>query len=752
MGVRVSVGFRTSQLLFACLLAGSVLGACVDESRPAPPSPNPGTTQAPAPTAVATPVPVATAATPTQQQVTPRPALPTATPPPTAEELAIEELAGILAWYPEERGWAVRTKAFEILLYLMLLDPELGQLVAGLPWIQDKISGRDDHFLEGVRAASSGDIALLRWVLSSLWVRDGLPEEELRFFHFLVRTDEASRDVVEALSDFVPQVSSAPPTLRSQALAAIQLIGRRNMNNLVALTQAPWFRDGLSVSEVAFITTLPGACYDTPYFYEALLDEFYSQSTTVTLDRAGDVTIWVFQNTPFPQDEPLMERIAAAARAAESFFQRRFPTDHIILLVSDPTGPGFPTGGWHFGPYMQLPRRDGEVPNVAHETAHYYFRSRPFWLAEGAANYFEYHVVAEEDPVARRAEVEDRATSCLGNTGAENIRHYQLLSRNAISIGGSNCEYYLGEHFLLRAGDVMGTSALAAALQELFPPSRGVRLRDGDEEEEIYKTFLKHLPEGKEEAFTTLYRELHGGFEGFEVPPEPDDHGDSPARSTPLSVGERAEGHLDYSYDNDYFSILLDGGAKYEVIFEHAVGTSRLALFDGAKLIVGFETEARVFDRYIVAPKTGTYHFAVQNFGGEPAPYSLLVRVVPPAEDDHGDSLGSATEVTLGEKMVGVLHDSTDFDYFRFPTKPYGVYTIDVEHRDRQVFRVRLLKEDGESYETYVLGEFEFLDATSISFKTTLGGGEHYIVVDGAQEKGVSYSLTVTVGEELDPE
>ena len=613
----------------------------------------------------------------------------------------------------------------------------------------DDITRDEVFFLEGVSDTSSGDLEWKKRLVSSAWVGDGITDAEQQFFYHLMATGERWPEVARALASFPTLIADAPATLRTHAVASVSAIQDRD--HLLLLTRAAWYADGLSPAEAAFITAIRTIAHQYPDLFQPLVDDFHAQSTTVTLPLAGEVTIWVFQNTPFPADERLLERIAAAAAAGETFLQTPFPTDHIILLVTDPAEPGFETGGWHFSTHMLLPRRDGEVPNVAHETAHYFFAGGPFWLQEGAANFLEYHVIAEEDPVARRAFVERKADSCLANSGFENIRHRVL--REGVAAGSRICEYFLGERFLFRVSDVMGQASLGAALRELFPTeSLPPRLEEAgiDEEEHVYRTLAKHVPEEREAEFNAVYREFHGGFDGFEEPGEPDDHGNTPASTTPLAVEERVEGVLDYPFDEDFFSIPLDGEVKYEVIFEHAITTSSLGLFAvRGDLIVRFESGAGLTDRLVTPPASTVYYLAVQNFGGEAAPYALLVREVPLAEDDHGDFLTTATDIAIGETLTGVLHDGTDSDVFRFHLEANRLYEMDIIPPMGKVIRSWLYDGEGFAPEGWYGNSFTAAEegyGDSIIFDTS-HAGTHYLVVDGAQESDLEYRVTITVGE-----
>ena len=378
-----------------------------------------------------------------------------------------------------------------------------------------------------------------------------------------------------------------------------------NRDHFLSFAAAPWYADGLSPAEVAFIVTLPSLARWYPQLIQPLVDDFHSQSVTVTLPLAGEVTIWVFQNTPLSPSDPLFQKIATTARMAESFLQLPFPTDHIILLVTDPSEPGFQTHGWFNNSHMVLPRREGSVASVPHETAHYYFRSGPSWLIEGAANFIEHHVVAEEDALARRAMVEAELDQCLAVDGTENIRHYVWRQRESkrFSYG---CPYLLGEHFLLQVEEVLGREALASALRVMLSEGKESLWPADTREAFIYQTLAEHVPDGKDGAFRAIYQEIHGGFDGFDDWREPDDHSNEPRGSTLLTSDGTARGSLDYSFDHDYFVVFLDAERKYEVILDHGVSSSSVALLtESGTFLVRFESVAQLFDRITVPPESG---------------------------------------------------------------------------------------------------------------------------------------------------
>ncbi len=148
------------------------------------------------------------------------------------------------------------------------------------------------------------------------------------------------------------------------------------------------------------------------------------------------------------------------------------------------------------------------------------------------------------------------------------------------------------------------------------------------------------------------------------------------------------------------------------------------------------------------APETKTYYVAIQNFGGSPGPYTFSLEPLAAEEETAsrpertgGESL---REVGVLGRFEGTLSGPGDSHLWRFDATPERSYRFDIEHHDRQVFRVQLLDDRGEPIETWVAGEFEFLESTSLSFEwTSMGPSEHYILIDGAKEDNVSYTLTI---------
>ena len=582
---------------------------------PAPsPTPTaiPTPTRIPAPTATATPTPTATA-TPTPSPtptLTPTPTAtaspmptpsptPTATPrptsTPTAKQAAAARLSTIIPWFrspPDEYHYAAR----RWITSLWLFNPELGEAVAQLPWVNDGINAKKVLDASG---ASHTEYDVLHSVGSVAKKDMGLAERLLNVWS-TSGPDPAETAFITLLRDTAPRPNSVPP---------------------------------------------PG----TYRLREDLLNFHDVQSATVSLPLAGDVHIWVFQNTPFSEDDDFTTPIAQTLEFMESFLGVPFPVSNVKLLIADTRETDYNVRGAHLRSYMRLSRTSADVAGIPHETAHYYFHSMPGWLAEGGANLMESYVrdrMGVEKLSKRKLEVSRKVQNCNQIEGIENILHLHYHS----GFFGKRCAYPMGENLLYRTADLIGEKALSAVLGELVALS----LKDEDalwyswdrdtqpaEEAQIFNVFLKHTPPRLHDQLRETYGELHGSPG---IRNRADDHGASRTTATPISVGETVEGVIDYELDFDYFSFGAKIGRRYRIQVSHdTLGPANLWLHSSYQHELFKDQEHTVWERKLTdsgpqilwtAPTSsvhhlltigGVYYVSVEDYSGKTGPYRLTV-------------------------------------------------------------------------------------------------------------------------------
>ena len=269
--------------------------------------------------------------------------------------------------------------------------------------------------------------------------------------------------------------------------------------------------------------------------YDNLLRTPFVRSRVVALPLAGEVTIYVVRNDPFPPDSGWLTSVEESARIIEEFMGEPFPTTDVILVVlnTDPSSGGVNfeyrheesrsgpvDGGFYSGNQMWMFRPDDRVVRedsvITHETAHYYFHIGPLWLVEGGAEFMTSYVL--HGPSRHlRSWVGDICRH--DDEPIENIRHYNYIRDHVYDgdFGSSRgarlylCAYVMGEVFLGAVFDAIGEEAMSAAVRELYLE------RESTTEEDIYRAFLRHAPEDRKDVFRYVYRRLHGGEYAFDA-------------------------------------------------------------------------------------------------------------------------------------------------------------------------------------------------------------------------------------------
>ena len=589
------------------------------------------------------------------------------------------------------------------------------------------------------RASALADTASVTAAVEKVvWVLDSV---ELGHFPWALRAVEyvgtANGDLGRHLFRSLGQLVHAP-----------QAVGGR-------LSALRWIADGIDDEEAALLGTLAFVRTEDPGLFDDLLLGHSAQSTTVTLPLAGDVNVWLLQRDPFPPDDETLSTAALSIRAIEDLFGVPFPaTDVVVLLVGDAT---IDIAGYYVGTFVIV--RRSHAPAVPHEIAHYYELSASIWLKEGVAEFARAYVddrrgvqsLSGRRPAAREAM--DR------ECGAENLRHLIYIIENR-RLRFGNCEYPMGEHFLLSVFETIGEEGFLSALGELY--LRREFSPRPITEEQIYTTFLENTPPELQEDFRDVYRRLHGGPYTDPDLDLADDYPDE-ARSAPtLAIGEVVEGNLDYMFDFDYFRFRAEAGERYEINVEHAtLGLSSAGLFDYLVREMTTSPAVKVIRRtpsgyqvLWIADRSADHYFAVRNFGGWTGPYRLSIDRPGDPPDDHGDTPETATGLALDEVVEGVMDDHFDFDYFWFDAEAGREYRIYTNNRfmlrgSYNIYlRVKLYSSSGDRIWTSTKGE---LEGDSYGF-VAARSGRYYVRVENWNDiVGRPYVLAVRGGPFPEP-
>ena len=176
-----------------------------------------------------------------------------------------------------------------------------------------------------------------------------------------------------------------------------------------------------------------------------------------------------------------------------------------------------------------------------------------------------------------------------------------------------------------------------------------------------------------------------------------DDHANIPPAATSLGVGRTVAGSLDYSYDEDWFSVDLAAPQKYLVEVLSAAGEPILADVSlyGAASTESYRSNLSLQQDELVASPFGRVLWQARESGAhliqlaedeslapEYLPADYLIRVSRAPADDHADGPQGATRLAVGEWVEGTIDELTDTDWFGFGARRGVVYTVEHEEFD----------------------------------------------------------------------
>jgi hypothetical protein len=155
-----------------------------------------------------------------------------------------------------------------------------------------------------------------------------------------------------------------------------------------------------------------------------------------------------------------------------------------------------------------------------------------------------------------------------------------------------------------------------------------------------------------------------------------DDHGDTPATATALSIGVSSNGRLELAGDVDVFSFTAQAGHFYEFTCSPpSVTDCNVELVDGEGRVLASDTtsalKATVGSRLA---STGTYFLRVLGGPGSTGHYQY--RLIDYGLDDHGDTPATATPLTEQETRYGSIGHPGDLDVFAFSAEANHIYQL----------------------------------------------------------------------------
>lgn len=218
-----------------------------------------------------------------------------------------------------------------------------------------------------------------------------------------------------------------------------------------------------------------------------------------------------------------------------------------------------------------------------------------------------------------------------------------------------------------------------------------------------------------------------------------DDHGDSTAAATPVSIGDTVSGVLTPG-DQDYFEFPVSTDGFRLGVFTQGTTDAVGALYDGNGARLADDDDSGEGDNFhiIRTLDAGRYYVRVSGgYGREAGYYSLILEGAGP--DDHGNTIATATSVSIGDTVPGVLA-ARDRDFFEFSVPTDGLrlsaFTQGNADTDGVLYDasgswITHDHSSGEGANFHIIRE---LDAGTYYLQVTGGGGSYVLILEEAAD------------------
>ena len=307
------------------------------------------------------------------------------------------------------------------------------------------------------------------------WIADGLRDvAEFNAAERLVNIAIAAPDTLNALLDGGFPGDRLEP-LDLPALLSLQRLAQNRPERLAQLTDADWFRNGLTETEAAIVAVL----YERSRFQSPEFDDIVNSPGVVSVEtryatnRAGQsVPIAVIREAGVLNfDSQVMAVAQAAVPIFEDMFDAPFPTPAIVIHVTDyvvgvAAGANYQTHVTLKSEIDANERPDFSAHAVFHEIAHYYLYARPAWYAEGGADF----AASYARHVTQGRPIEATNSPCAAAESLRRVEQWMEYYGPEAQAEADlwQCNYSLGERLMLALYDALGEERFLQGWRDLY--------------------------------------------------------------------------------------------------------------------------------------------------------------------------------------------------------------------------------------------------------------------------------------------
>ena len=316
------------------------------------------------------------------------------------EDSAVAETLLGFPWLADGVTKAERNATYYLRLILRA-DPAKAKTLLGYSWLADGVTKGEEQTLRDL----AGPYRLDRYGLSALatkpWFKDGFSDEELTAIGYLISIARQSQDDAQAIIG-MPFLESVE-IRDTLALESLSEIAEGSVSDFRELMSHPRIKDGITDEETKIVAVLGGATYAyAPGSAQVLLAEtgVYIEERLIELPHSGETLLAVIR----VEDKvtPRMDHFEHAVRSIERFMGEPYPIDYLALLYYDNESKNANNNFTHLLLMAEFDTVDGpefHTHVIAHEAAHWYWRSGQKWISEGSAEFLR--IISEHERVGR---------------------------------------------------------------------------------------------------------------------------------------------------------------------------------------------------------------------------------------------------------------------------------------------------------------------------------------------------------------
>ena len=391
------------------------------------------------------------------------------------------------------------------LFYLQEIEdshPEIAQVVLNFPWLADGITDDERVTVSYIKALTDQDTSLAMLLVGLPWMAGEIG----RYEFFVVRgLWSVAREDLNLATSIANLLSLEGPLrgIHRDFVSSLRSVFERDPRRYELLISQPWLQDGLTDEEIALVVVLPSLVASEQLFGD-FIEGGHVQSETLSLDLAGEVTLFAVSRTPLRPEGDMLEGMRFGVDALEDFMGAPWPKADVIALFEPEL---YPPAGRNSGSHIVLTNTSRIL--LYHELAHFYFGGNvPSWLSEGTAVFFSRYILQLTGAKSLLASYDTAHNDIVSGCAQYGITNVQEWNEAPFSSPRTFCTYRIGARFVIGMYEYLSHEVVSSSMRELYRSSESTGSRAS--EEQIYLSFLSNTPPPKQDDFRDLYLCLHG--------------------------------------------------------------------------------------------------------------------------------------------------------------------------------------------------------------------------------------------------